>query len=963
MNLNGVFVVNRRALFKDIDRIYTILLADYENEFKSRLKNKSFKNIIGQYQKLDNIRTEKEKINWNNDFYTKVTYLSIIKLLVLEFVEAKGLIKNLTLTNYSLNTIFKACFEDFEEEMILDSRWELLSKNKEIIAKVDGILSKYDFTDLDTKLLGEVYQHLVSQTSKRKTGQVYTPDSIISFILKDTLESYDILANPYLRLLDPSCGSGYFLVEVYDILYNKYLSNLDRLKELYPEDNWDQDMIHQHILKNNLYGVDLDSFAIQLTIISLLFKDIDKPLAIRDLNIEVGDFLRIEFNDQFDFIIGNPPYVGHKELERDYKKWLKNNYSVYADKADLSYCFLEKGMESLSKNGELMMITSRYFLESPAGENLREYLQQKVNILFILDFYGLQIFDNVIVDSIIIKLSSQDKFDNMIEVIRLNNRAQNLKGEDIIREIATKQKRDYYQRFMIKQSKLSNDGWRLLSKEEQLICSKIEEAGYLLGDICDSFQGIITGYDKAFVLSKDQLVAEQIESKLLRPWIKNRHIGLYSIEEGNKYLIYSDLISSLEDFPNTITYLSQFKDRLSNRRECKRGLKEWYHLQWGRSQNIFDDRKIVYPYKASKNRFAIDNGGNYCSADVYLLILKEEFKELLTLEFLVGILNSKVYNFYFKSFAKKMSYEIYDYYPNTVLQLRVKVGEYLEKIDSLVREIRALKEEIRLLSFLSYLEKENYNSKEDLYQGYIEFVERLAKKKGDMKDLQGRLDGLIYYSYNLKLEEIKLISDKLREGQYGRLEEEYLYKLESRDYKQVIDNRVELASRLAKTLTEKDLFRVHHQQEKDLEKVAQQIGCEYQTLALLRRGYAKKNQDSYRYYSHKLLKEKIGEYISHKVKKILEEQGSYLSLEEIYQKLIVNRRISILLDAVSQKKDDELILKDIIFSRKYTWNEYLKRKKKGLELRLPFINYETYIFGLTSWDTQHLIYFEKNSNK
>jgi type I restriction-modification system DNA methylase subunit len=953
--------MNRRALFKDIDKIYTVLLADYQEEFIARLRNQEFKNIIDEYQNLDDIKTKKERIDWNNNFCIKTTYLSIIKLLILKSIQARGLIKDLNLIDYSLNTIFKVILDNFNEGLNLDSRWELLSKNKQIIDNVGGILNNYDFRELNTKLLGEVYQHLVSQTSKRKTGQVYTPDSIISFILKNTLENYDILKNPYLKVLDPSCGSGYFLVEAYDILYDKYTSNLEKLKELYLKDDWSLNKIHQHILENNLYGIDLDGFAVQLTIISLLFKGINNPLPIRSLNIQTGDFLRLEVKDGFDFIIGNPPYVGHKELERDYKQWLKDNYLVYADKADLSYCFLEKGVKSLRKNGELMMITSRYFLESPAGGSLRKYLQKKVNLLFILDFYGLQLFESAIVDSIIIKLSSQNKNDGMIEVIRLNNKAQNFKGEDVIKKIDSKQKQDYYQSFIIKQSELNPEGWRLLSKKEQSICNKVEEEGmYILGDICDSFQGIITGYDKAFVVSEDKVREEQLEGKLLRPWIKNRHIDMYLVEEGKEHLIYSDLISSVGDYPNTIAYLSQFKDRLSNRRECKRGLKEWYQLQWGRNQEIFNNRKIVYPYKASKNRFAIDDGGNYCSADVYLLILKEEFKDLLTLEFLIGLLNSKVYNFYFKSFAKKMSYELYDYYPNTVLQLKIKIGEYLEVIDSLVREIRVLKEEIKSLSFLSYLEEDDYDSKEELYQDYIEFSERLAVKESDLRDLQGRLDYLVYNIYNLNLEEIKIISDKLREGEYGRLEEEYLFNLKSKDYNQLIDYRLNLVDALSKSVTEEDLFRLHYQQEKSLEDIAQQVGCEYQTLVLLRREYAKKNQAGYRYYSHRLLKGKIGEYIARKVKELLDKEGSYLSLEEIYQRLIVNESISILLDTVHQDQDNKLVLKEIIFARKFTWNEYLRRKEKGLELNLPFINYEGYIFGLASWDSEHLIYFEKH---
>ena len=79
----------------------------------------------------------------------------------------------------------------------------------------------------------------------------------------------------------------------------------------------------------------------------------------------------------------------------------------------------------------------------------------------------------------------------------------------------------------------------------------------------------------------------------------------------------------------------------------------------------------MYPYKACDNRFAIDEKNNFSSADVYSFYIKEEYEDIFSYEYLVGLLNSKVYNKYFKINAKKISKNTYDYYPNKVMKIKI----------------------------------------------------------------------------------------------------------------------------------------------------------------------------------------------------------------------------------------------------------------------------------------------------
>lgn len=78
----------------------------------------------------------------------------------------------------------------------------------------------------------------------------------------------------------------------------------------------------------------------------------------------------------------------------------------------------------------------------------------------------------------------------------------------------------------------------------------------------------------------------------------------------------------------------------------------------------------MYPYKSFENRFAIDENNSFPSADVYSFYINKEYEEIFSYEYLVGLLNSEVYNKYFKINAKKISKNAYDYYPNKVRKLR-----------------------------------------------------------------------------------------------------------------------------------------------------------------------------------------------------------------------------------------------------------------------------------------------------
>ena len=527
----------------------------------------------------------------------------------------------------------------------------------------------------DNFYLSKKYEDSLSIDTKKQRGIYYTPRVIVDYIINKTVKKHNIIENPYPKILDISCGCGNFLLQVYDTLYDMFEENIYDLREKYG-DYFDLSNIHNHIISNCIYGFDIDSEAIDILKQSLLNKD--KDSSVDNINIMCIDSLIDEIDDKFDYIIGNPPYVGHKVLDKEYKKVILEKYQdVYKGKSDLYFCFYKKIISLLKDEGVSSIITPRYFMESPSGLHLRNYINKNVKIEEIIDFLGANIFKNIGVCSIIITFKNS-KYKSDIDIYKIKDENINI---DNIYDLEDKKK--YKFEFLTVYQDELKDDWLVLNDEQKELLKNINKnCNYLLKDIVTSFQGIITGCDKAFVINKDNL---NIDKEILKDWIKNKNIKKYVIEDSNLNLIYADDIN--DDNNNALEYIAKYKEKLSNRRECRNNTRKWYELQWGRQKGLFEQVKIMYPYKSSENKFAIDYKNSYCSADIYSFIIKENYKNIFSYEYLVGILNSSTYDKYFKMIGKKISKNIYDYYPNKVMNLKIFKNNSYEEIESLSNQI------------------------------------------------------------------------------------------------------------------------------------------------------------------------------------------------------------------------------------------------------------------------------------
>ncbi|MDP3387950.1 MAG: N-6 DNA methylase [Eubacteriales bacterium] len=487
-------------------------------------------------------------------------------------------------------------------------------------------------------LPGEIYKNLIPTNLKKKLGQVFTPTEIIKEIIANTPIKSMYLSNPYMRVFDPACGSGDFLIEVYKTILEIIDNNRDCFEE---EFGIDTGSIESHIMKNNLYGCEIDDFTAFLASSNLrIISDCsDAP------DIKAVDYLFSDTNHSYDLIIGNPPYIGHKNLQSSYKKALKEKYLVYSDKADISYCFFEKCFSDLKALGLLSFITSRYFIEAEHAKALREFIINHYTVIGIIDYGGLNLFKNTGISPVIITLSKGSEQKD-ITVVDLN-----------------KQKN-----YKIASNDLNGAVWDINDNQSKAIMQKINnKSDSSVDEVFDIYQGIITGCDEAFIVDDDIIRLHGIESELLVNWIKSSHLkGDDGISDSKSLkLIYTNH-QELGKMPNTKKYLENFKERLKKRRECITGVRRWYDLQWCRKKDLFERDKILFPYKASQNHFTLDIRNYYFSADIYMMIPKDN---ALNLRKTLYYLNSEVFEFMIKSKAKKMGSSLFEYYPYTIKKM------------------------------------------------------------------------------------------------------------------------------------------------------------------------------------------------------------------------------------------------------------------------------------------------------
>lgn len=654
---------------------------------------------------------------------------------------------------------------------------------KEIINDLYYPKSPYEFSVISVEIIGNAYEQFLGKTitignnSKakielkpevRKAGGVYyTPEYIVDYIVENTVgekikgKTPKEIAN--IKIVDPACGSGSFLIGAYKYLLNyhrEYYSKQGKKKFLgSKEDAITEDgelalWVKKQILINNIFGVDIDSNAVEVTKLSLLLKCMEnetpasimnnqslfneRALPSLDENIKCGnsligndfysggDSLNIDIETQykincfdwdkefssifksggFDIVIGNPPYVFVKYVEwaEDIKNYFTDNYNIsnknnkskanQSGKINLYTLFIFKCNQILKENGYFSFIVPNGLLRTTTYDMARKFILDNYHIDFIADLKD-GVFKGVTAPTIIFRFSKSKSNNEDTLIIDANYSADGF---------IDKNKSHYINQSIF----LQNTSYAFsifLNSKETLLFEKMNKNKYILGDITSE---IIAG-----IVCDTKLILNEMQNhKLCKKLLKGKNIKKYKIEFDNNYLIF-------------------------DRKKLHRGRPDEV---WNSDRKIITQRISggLHPIVA-----ALDTENYYSFASTNLIIIKDEFKDIYSYELICALLNSKLINFYYvKNFTNastltvNISKTFLEKIPLPLIDLNNKEDKEMhDKIVTLVDNIIALNKKLSA--------EKNPNS--------ITIINR------QINAVDKQIDSLVYKLYNLNDEEVKII--------------------------------------------------------------------------------------------------------------------------------------------------------------------------------------------------------------
>lgn len=637
---------------------------------------------------------------------------------------------------------------------------------------------------------------------KDDKGVHYTPKYIVDYIVNNTVGKLITSKTPEqiakMRFLDISCGSGSFLIGMLECLldYHRkyYQKNTTQAKKdgCIEKEGWWVLSIKQkqRILVNSIYGVDIDQQAVEVACLSLALKMLeDETMAtandmqvlfhqniLPDMskNIVCGNSLIgtniLSQNDLFDFdknnekqlnpmdyktsfptvmadggfdaLVGNPPYLNVDDV------WgkgdprlaaLKFTYPhIYNDKTDILFYFLGRATE-LCK-GYVSFIVSRSFLEAYKADKLRGYLISHSSISQIIDFQNFYVFSGIGITTCIITFQPEHP-PTVVDIYKLRS--------DTLPSLALPVlllDDNIFEHIKVNQSHLTASAWALTSPVITRLNDKIDAAGKTLDKILIIGKGMETGRNGVFGdRTHEEIVKWQVKSGQFYKRASNSDIQRFFIYDRGEYILYPQTVPAFNKLPIGVQkHLLANVDELKNRAAYQRGDCEWWKFTWALHEEYYDRKRIICPYLAECNRFALDEQGVFLSlTDTTVLFENEQPENLL---YLLGVLNSKLLTFRFKSIGKLKSSGIYEYFWNSISKLSIRQINFTNTADK-SRHDRIVK----LVEEMQQAQKYLHGTKTEKDKTYYE-----RRCTG----LDAEIDALVYELYGMTQDEIKIVEGK-----------------------------------------------------------------------------------------------------------------------------------------------------------------------------------------------------------
>jgi len=657
---------------KKIDENFYKQIGNIIRDLKIDVENKIKEERLSKWQKSVNISS---RMNTKDTFALQVAYSFVAKKVFSEICLKTGITDSVDyFYPYLQNELFN---------------WYIPSDY--IIEKLDSCLNEYNLSFKNEDIFGGMYQNSLTRTEKKEIGQFYTSYDIVDIILD--LVGYKGINIIGKDILDPACGTGAFLIKASQRLINQLqIANVNS-----------KDIINK--VADSIYGFDINPISGYLCQINILLTLLNFILEVKKeepnyilpklniYNVNSLDYLpnlkqqltlfndnKEEIKQSFDFIVGNPPFKKNGEVTQVQKEVYSD--SIYGH-VNLYGLFIHLGTELLKANGRIGYITPQSFLSGLYFYKLRDYILDNLNIDNVIRFTSRnEIFEEVL-QGVLIFTATKEKTNpttivNVYETetpeeFHKNNYTKTtIKSKDAILQVGN-QKIFYFS----------------ASKESYTILNKMYSSGTLLSD---------TGY----ISRTGQIVDFRFTDYIYKEYKE----GLLPLFGDSGVKLYSFKHEPLKR--GSWVRIGKKTENLINKGKS---------ILVRRFSTIEEDRRIVasipYEFCDSEDGYFVEN---------HLNIIKKEKDTEIEPEYILALLNSKLYDFIFRQLNGNTQV--------SSTELNILPIKILEKEEQ--------KNIIRLVI-------EAFNSKET--------------NKAKYKQILEEIDLIIYRIYDLTDTEIKLIED------------------------------------------------------------------------------------------------------------------------------------------------------------------------------------------------------------
>lgn len=367
-------------------------------------------------------------------------------------------------------------------------------------------------------------------------------------------------------------------------------------------------------------------------------------------------------NGGFDAVIGNPPYIGesgHKELFREIAITEFGN-KYYQGKMDFFYFFFHKALDLLRPEGYCGLITTNYFLSAAGAKTLRKDFATRANIIKMINFNELKIFQSALGQHNIITFLEKGKQKDVQCCI--TNRKGNVTPELLTCIVQWKDEKSSY--FVIKENQLyDKNGGIAFRKEDSILEKMIQRKNYYFekGDVgggidilqesvverhLDIEPNLIIGQG-IFAVETDEIESlgfTDEERKLLKPYYTSEQIKKYCITKKNhKWIIYTDkeVCANIVRYPNVKKHFDQFVKIITSDNKP-------YGLHRPRVEAQFKGIKLLSLRMTKEPCFTLAEQDTYVTRAYLTIKLKN-----LDYKYALGMFNSKLFYYWLFHMGKR----------------------------------------------------------------------------------------------------------------------------------------------------------------------------------------------------------------------------------------------------------------------------------------------------------------------